>query len=62
MKTIKLLHPIHDVPAVADVVDKLFDNGRYTGYILQFPDGHRTQMTFAEIYIAQDGLEEEAMI
>lgn len=50
-KTRELLHPIHRVPAVADVVGYYLDpvTSRNIGEELQFCDGHRCKLTYAEI-------------
>jgi len=59
-KTKSLIHPVLHVPAVADVVGDWMVNGRYHGLKLQFADGHRVYMTFAEIAEAQAALPVEA--
>lgn len=61
-KTKELLHPIQNVPAVATIVSDWMKNGRFIGLELQFPDGHRCKLTFAEIQAAQAALEEEAVL
>lgn len=41
VKTLQLNHPILNCPAVAEIVGKWYENGRFTGYELQFP-GEKT--------------------
>lgn len=50
-KTKTLLHPLHNVPTVAEIVDFYRDPapGRNAGLVLQFPDGHTASMTYDEI-------------
>lgn len=62
-KTKQLLHPLLHVPAVATIVKDWMVNGRYHGLELQFPDGHRCLLTFAEIAALQAAVEvEEAVV
>ena len=48
-KTMELQHPLHDIPAIADVLGDWLENGRAVGLELQYPDGHHTFLTFQEI-------------
>lgn len=48
-QTRELQHPLHQVPAVAQVVGYYVKNGRNVGEELQFCDGHRCKLTYAEI-------------
>lgn len=49
IKMIHLLHPIERVPAEAQRIGYYLQAGRAIGYELQFPDGHRCKLTYAEI-------------
>lgn len=49
VKIIYLLHPIQKVPAAAQRVGYYTETAKVIGYELQFPDGHRCQLTYAEI-------------
>lgn len=49
VKIIYLLHPLHKVPAVAQRVGYYTHEAKVIGYELQFPDGHRCSLTYAEI-------------
>lgn len=53
-KTRELIHPLLDVPAVAVEVDYWRRNGRTAGLVLQFCDGHRASLTFAEVERLQE--------
>ena len=49
VKIIYLLHPNERVPAVAQRVGYYTEAAKVIGYELQFPDGHRCHLTYAEI-------------
>lgn len=49
VKLIHMMHPIQDVPAMAQRIGYYMKNGRNVGYELQFPDGHTCYLTYAEI-------------
>jgi len=49
IKVIHLLHPIQRAPAEAQRIGYYTQAGRAVGYELQFPDGHRCNLTYAEI-------------
>ena len=49
VKLIYLLHPNEEVPAVAQRVGYYTEAAKVIGYELQFPDGHRCHLTYAEI-------------
>lgn len=59
-KSYNLIHPLHGVPAVATQEDYWREKGRAVGLELQFCDGHRACMTYAEIQAAQVQPEAEA--
>lgn len=48
-RTRELLHPLLKVPAVVVVTGYYQRNGRNIGEVLQFVDGHRASLTYAEI-------------
>lgn len=49
IKVIYLLHPVKQIPAEAQRIGYYLEAGRVVGYELQFPDGHRCKLTYAEI-------------
>lgn len=59
-RTRELLHPLLKVPAVAVVTGYYQRNGRNIGEVLQFVDGHRASLTYAEISNLEAELREAA--
>jgi hypothetical protein len=49
LKAVHLQHPLLGCPAMAEFADYYLVNGRNVGMVLQFPDGHRASLTYAEI-------------
>ena len=46
---IYMQHPVHHVPSVAERVGYYYEGIKVIGYELQFPDGHRCKLRYAEI-------------
>ena len=42
-------HPVQDVPSVAERVGYYYEGIKVVGYELQFPDGYRCKLRYAEI-------------
>lgn len=59
-RTRELLHPLLKVPAVAVVTGRYYAAGRNIGEVLQFVDGHRASLTYAEISNLEAELRETA--
>ena len=59
-KTRELLHPVLAVASIATVASYYQRAGRNIGEVLQFVDGHRASLTYAEIGQLEAELKEQA--
>jgi hypothetical protein len=53
---IHLRHPLHECPALAEIIGYSYDGEKVVGKLLQFADGHTVALKYEEIEELQEGL------
>jgi hypothetical protein len=53
---VHLRHPLHECPALAEIIGYSYDGEKVVGKLLQFADGHTVALKHEEIEELQEGL------